>query len=471
MPSRSWRAATSAAMRRSSSTTISGVGLVVEPHDGLAARVLADGAGERGDGPGLAVLHAAHEAPSGRAASAVSSTYGSAAPPETGGISATSSPSASAAVRSAYSRFTARARPSGSGPSSSAAQTSPAVAPAGSSSSRRPVPARSRSIANRRTVTRIGTECSRGWIRFRRWPRPTLAGPPSPTSRCRWWRGTPRAASSAIPAGSRSRAACARTATAAAPGRCASTPASRRPRRRTRASSCCASAARRGSRRPSTCRRSSASTPTIRSRSGEVGRTGVAIDSVEDMRILFDGIDLGEVSTSMTINAPASVLLLLYELVGVEAGRRPGAPLRDDPERHPQGVRGARELHLPAAPVDAPDGRHVPLRRGAPAALQHDLDLRATTSARRARRRCRSSPSRSPTASPTCRRRSTRASRSTRSRGACRSSSTRTTTSSRRSPSSAPPAACGRGSCATASAPGSRARRCCASTRRPAARR
>ena len=56
---------------------------------------------------------------------------------------------------------------------------------------------------------------------------------------------------------------------------------------------------------------------------GEVGRTGVAIDSVEDMRILFDGIDLGEVSTSMTINAPASVLLLLYELVGVEAGVDP----------------------------------------------------------------------------------------------------------------------------------------------------
>jgi methylmalonyl-CoA mutase N-terminal domain/subunit len=53
---------------------------------------------------------------------------------------------------------------------------------------------------------------------------------------------------------------------------------------------------------------------------GEVGRTGVAIDSVEDMRILFDGIDLGEVSTSMTINAPASVLLLLYELVGAEHG-------------------------------------------------------------------------------------------------------------------------------------------------------
>ncbi|HZS21176.1 MAG TPA: methylmalonyl-CoA mutase family protein, partial [Pseudonocardiaceae bacterium] len=53
---------------------------------------------------------------------------------------------------------------------------------------------------------------------------------------------------------------------------------------------------------------------------GEVGKVGVAIDSIEDMRTLFDGIPLDEVSTSMTINAPASVLLLLYQLVGEEQG-------------------------------------------------------------------------------------------------------------------------------------------------------
>jgi methylmalonyl-CoA mutase N-terminal domain/subunit len=53
---------------------------------------------------------------------------------------------------------------------------------------------------------------------------------------------------------------------------------------------------------------------------GEVGRTGVAIDSLADMRVLLDGIPLGEVSTSMTINAPASLLLLLYELVAEEQG-------------------------------------------------------------------------------------------------------------------------------------------------------
>ena len=53
---------------------------------------------------------------------------------------------------------------------------------------------------------------------------------------------------------------------------------------------------------------------------GEVGKVGVAIDSLEDMRLLFDGLPLDEVSTSMTINAPASVLLLLYQLVAAEQG-------------------------------------------------------------------------------------------------------------------------------------------------------
>jgi methylmalonyl-CoA mutase, N-terminal domain len=55
---------------------------------------------------------------------------------------------------------------------------------------------------------------------------------------------------------------------------------------------------------------------------GEVGRTGVAIDTIDDMRTAFDGIPLDQVSTSMTINAPAACLLLLYELVGAEQGVR-----------------------------------------------------------------------------------------------------------------------------------------------------
>src|SRR5690349_18351285 len=53
---------------------------------------------------------------------------------------------------------------------------------------------------------------------------------------------------------------------------------------------------------------------------GEVGRVGVAISSIDDMRRLFDGIDLGQVSTSMTINSTAPILLSLYTSVGIEQG-------------------------------------------------------------------------------------------------------------------------------------------------------
>ena len=58
---------------------------------------------------------------------------------------------------------------------------------------------------------------------------------------------------------------------------------------------------------------------------GEVGKVGVAIDSLADMRTLFDGIPLDKVSTSMTINAPAALLLLLYQLVAEEQGVAPSA--------------------------------------------------------------------------------------------------------------------------------------------------
>src|SRR3972149_3481551 len=55
---------------------------------------------------------------------------------------------------------------------------------------------------------------------------------------------------------------------------------------------------------------------------GEVGRVGVAIDSIEDMETLFEGIPLDQASTSMTINATAAILLALY----VAVGRRRGVP-------------------------------------------------------------------------------------------------------------------------------------------------
>ncbi|MGB3185983.1 MAG: methylmalonyl-CoA mutase family protein [Ornithinimicrobium sp.] len=67
--------------------------------------------------------------------------------------------------------------------------------------------------------------------------------------------------------------------------------------------------------------------------SGEVGKVGVAIDSVEDMRALLRGLPLDEVSTSMTINAPASTLLLMYQLAaeheGIAADRLTGTVQND----------------------------------------------------------------------------------------------------------------------------------------------
>ena len=86
---------------------------------------------------------------------------------------------------------------------------------------------------------------------------------------------------------------------------------------------------------------------------GEVGKVGVAIDTLDDMRRLLSGIPLGEVSTSMTINSTAPILLLLYEAVAEEQGVAPDRHPGHGAERHPQGVRGAGHLHLPAAGVDA----------------------------------------------------------------------------------------------------------------------
>ena len=204
---------------------------------------------------------------------------------------------------------------------------------------------------------------------------------------------------------------------------------------------------------------------------GEVGRVGVAIDSIEDMAELFDGIPLDRVSTSMTINATAIILLALY----VAVARRQGVPTTRSPAR-------CRTTSSRSTSRAAP------------------------TSTRRARR-CGSSPTSSRSASASCRTgtrsrsaaitsarpastavqevaftfanaiayveaaRRRPGSTSTASASGCRSSSTPTTISSRRSRSSARRAGCGRASCATGSAPRTRARSSCASTpRRPAAR-
>jgi methylmalonyl-CoA mutase N-terminal domain/subunit len=66
---------------------------------------------------------------------------------------------------------------------------------------------------------------------------------------------------------------------------------------------------------------------------GEVGKVGVAIDSIDDMRLLLHGLPLDQVTTSMTINATASILLLLYQLVAEEQGLDPsklGGTIQND---------------------------------------------------------------------------------------------------------------------------------------------
>ena len=159
-------------------------------------------------------------------------------------------------------------------------------------------------------------------------------------------------------------------------GRSASTPASRPPRRRT------TSTARRlagGGQGVSvafdlaTHRGYDSDHPRV---TGDVGKAGVAIDSVEDMKILFDGIPLDKVSVSMTMNGARAAGARRLHRRGRGAGRRAGPAERDHPERHPQGVHGPQHVHLPARAEHADRRRHHRVHRAADAEVQLDLDLR-----------------------------------------------------------------------------------------------
>ena len=140
------------------------------------------------------------------------------------------------------------------------------------------------------------------------------------------------------------------------------------------------------------------------------------------------------------------------------AGRAARAAAGDGADGHPEGVHRAEGVDLPARAVDAARDRHGRVLRARAAAAGIRSRSRATTSARPARPRRRSSRSRSPTGSRTSRRGSSAASPSTSSRRGCRSSSTRTSTSSRRWRSTAPRGGSGRASCASATARRTRAR-------------
>ena len=155
-----------------------------------------------------------------------------------------------------------------------------------------------------------------------------------------------------------------RRCTARSCGRCGCSPASAPPRTPTCASaSCCG--------RGAVGLSVAFDLPTLMgrdsddpSREGEVGRCGVAVDTLADAEDLFAGIDLGAVTTSMTINSPAPILMAMYVAAAEKAGVARARPRWDAPERHPEGVPGPEGVHLPAPAVDAAGGRRGPVLRG-----------------------------------------------------------------------------------------------------------
>ena len=205
---------------------------------------------------------------------------------------------------------------------------------------------------------------------------------------------------------------------------------------------------------------------------GEVGKAGVAIDTLDDMDDLFAGIDLGAVSTSMTINGPAAILMAMYVAVaegqGIDAGALSAARIQNDILKEYQ---AQKEYLFPPRPslrlvtdlirfttAEMPrfhpvsiSGYHI---REAGSTADQELAFTLANGfayVEAARRR----PAWTWTTS----------------RPGCPSSSTPTSTSSRRSASSAPPAGSGPGGCASATAPPTSARCGCGSTPRPPASR
>ena len=202
---------------------------------------------------------------------------------------------------------------------------------------------------------------------------------------------------------------------------------------------------------------------------GEVGKEGVAVSTLRDFEILFDGIPLDKVTTSMTINAPAIVALCMYIAVAEKQGvpmAKLGGTIQNDMLKE---FIAQKEWIVPPRPAVRIVIDMIEFCTPAHAALEHGVDQRVPHPRGRsdggpgaglhARRRHR------------LRRgvREARAWTSTTSRRASRSSGTSTTTSSRRSPSSAPRAASGPGSCGSASAPRTRVAGSSAPTRRPPA--
>ena len=109
---------------------------------------------------------------------------------------------------------------------------------------------------------------------------------------------------------------------------------------------------------------------------GDVGKAGVAIDSVEDMKILFDGIPLDQMSVSMTMNGAVIPILAFFIVAGEEQGVSTSATRRHHPERHSERVHGPQHLHLSARTIDADRVGHHRLYQREYAEVQQHFDLR-----------------------------------------------------------------------------------------------
>ena len=151
---------------------------------------------------------------------------------------------------------------------------------------------------------------------------------------------------------------------------------------------------------------------------GEVGREGVAIDTLDDMETLFQGIDLGDVTVSMTINAPAAMMLAFYVVAAEESGvpaDKLGGTIQADILKE---YIAQKEWCFPVDPAMRLLGDMMEWSHAQHAALAPGLDLRLPHPRGRERPPRRSSRSRSRTASRTSRSRSRAASTSTTSRRA-----------------------------------------------------
>ncbi len=108
---------------------------------------------------------------------------------------------------------------------------------------------------------------------------------------------------------------------------------------------------------------------------GEVGKVGVPICHLGDMRELFEGIPLGTMNTSMTINATAAWLMALYIAVADEQGAPARRPARHHPERHHQRISVARHLRVSAGAVDAADQGRDPVHHQRDSEMESDQCL------------------------------------------------------------------------------------------------